>query len=161
MICDPPKIIVLIYKFEIFYDHRLWQDLQFNYRKVFFSFFNMKNGFYERALSIYDFCVFKVELHQKQCLQHLEFTYSNEAPYRSTVFMWFTEFRKDRNYLLHEEHTGRPLSAVVLEYLSAVQKILINDNLCNYQMRQKGIYIGFTAIYRIIYEKLHMKKSCL
>lgn len=107
------------------------------------------------------FYVFKVELNQKQCLQHLEFTYSNETPYRYTVFMWFTDFRKVRNYLLHEKHTGRPLSAVVSKYLSAVQKILINDNRCNYQIRQKGNYIGFTALHRSIYEKLHMKKSCL
>ena len=46
-----------------------------------------------------------------------------------------------------EEHTGRPLSAAVLENVSAIQKMLIGDNLFTYRMIQKEFNVRFTPIH--------------
>lgn len=46
----------------------------------------------------------------------------------STVFRWFTEFRRGRKSVLDEEHARRPFSAVALENMSAKQNMSINDN---------------------------------
>ncbi|GFU42259.1 oxysterol-binding protein-related protein 11 [Trichonephila clavipes] len=57
-----------------------------------------------------------------------------------------------------DEHTGRPWLAVILDNGSAIQKLLMDDNRCTYQMIQKKLNIGSAAIHKIIHEELYMKK---
>lgn len=47
----------------------------------------------------------------------------------------------------------------VIEYMSDVRKMLIDDNLCVYQRIQKELSIGSKAIRKIIDEELYMKNS--
>ncbi|GFW19640.1 histone-lysine N-methyltransferase SETMAR [Trichonephila clavipes] len=62
------------------------------------------------------------------------------------------------NSLQNEEHTERPRSAVIPDNVSAIRKMFMDDNHCTYQMIQKELNFGSTAIYKIIHEELHMKK---
>lgn len=61
-------------------------------------------------------------------------TDKNEAIYHDTVFRWYTDFRKGKKSLLDEEHTERPLLAVILENLLTLWNILIDDNSYIYKM---------------------------
>ncbi|PRD31730.1 UNVERIFIED_CONTAM: hypothetical protein NCL1_22723 [Trichonephila clavipes] len=62
------------------------------------------------------------------------------------------------NFLQDEEYTGRPRLAVIPKNVFAIRKILMDDNRCTYQMRQKEHNIGSAAIHKIIHEELRMKK---
>ena len=84
---------------------------------------------------------FKMRLDQEECLQHQQFVYENKAPSHATIFRWFTEFHRGRNSLLNEKHTGKPLSAAISENMWAIQKMLIDDNRCIYQMMLKELNI--------------------
>lgn len=108
-----------------------------------------------RAMIFYDF---KAGLNQEECVQRLQLAFGDESPARATVFRWFKEFSRGRNFLQDEEHTGRPPSAVIPDNVSAIRKMLMDDNRCTYQMIQKELNIGSAAIHKIIHEELHMKK---
>ncbi|XP_035226618.1 protein GVQW3-like [Stegodyphus dumicola] len=102
---------------------------------------------------------FKVGSNQEECVQRLHLVFGYEDLSRAIVFRWFIEFHRGRNSLQDEEHTGRPLSAVILDNVSAIRKMLIDDNRCTYQMIQKELNTGSAAIYKFIHEELHMKKT--
>ncbi|GFU12040.1 hypothetical protein TNCV_2095141 [Trichonephila clavipes] len=61
----------------------------------------------------------------------------------------------DCNSLQDEEPTGKTRLAVILDNMSTIQKMLIDDNLCIYQMIQKELDTGSAATDKIIhtYEK--------
>ena len=67
--------------------------------------------------------------------------HGDEALAHAVVIRWFTEFLWDRS-LLDEEHTGKPLSAVIPENVLAIWKMLINDNQCTNQMLHKEFNNG-------------------
>ncbi|XP_015914213.3 putative uncharacterized protein DDB_G0286901 [Parasteatoda tepidariorum] len=54
---------------------------------------------------------FKAGLNQEECVQQLQLAFGDESPARATVFRWFKEFSRGRNFPQDEEHTGRPPSA--------------------------------------------------
>ncbi|XP_015924023.3 histone-lysine N-methyltransferase SETMAR-like [Parasteatoda tepidariorum] len=107
-----------------------------------------------RAMIFYDF---KAGLNQ-ECVQRLQLAFGDESPARATVFRWIKEFSSGRNFLQSEEQTGRPRSAVIPDNVSAIRKILKDDNHCTDQIMQKEFNIGSTAIHKIIHDELHMKK---
>ena len=90
-----------------------------------------KNGVLIRASLSEDF---KERLDQKECIQCLKLPYDDEAPSYTTVFRWFTEFCRGQNSLLNEKYTERTFLAVLPEIVLIIQKILIDDNRCIYQM---------------------------
>ena len=64
---------------------------------------------------------FKQGLDQEECLQCLKLAYGDEAPSCAIVFRWFAEFHhRGQSSFLDEEHTGRPLSAVISENVSTI-----------------------------------------
>ncbi|GFU41423.1 uncharacterized protein TNCV_2171771 [Trichonephila clavipes] len=82
----------------------------------------------------------------------------DESPCHATFFRWLKEFCIGHNSLQDEEHTGRPRPAVFPEKVSAIPKMLMDDNRCTYQMIQKELNFGSAAIYTFIHNELHMKK---
>ena len=58
---------------------------------------------------------------------------------------------------LQNKRTHRKVT-VILDNVSAILKMLKNDNLCTYQMIWKELNIGSVAIRKIILEELHIKK---
>ncbi|GFT18417.1 histone-lysine N-methyltransferase SETMAR [Trichonephila clavipes] len=108
-----------------------------------------------RAVSFYDF---KAGLKQEEGFQQLKLAFCDESPCRVTVFRGFNKFCSGRYSLQNEEHTGRPRSVVIPDNVSTIRKILMDDNCCTYQMLQKELNIGSSAMYKIIREELHMIK---
>ncbi|XP_015920439.1 histone-lysine N-methyltransferase SETMAR-like [Parasteatoda tepidariorum] len=104
------------------------------------------------------FYYFKVGLNQEECIQRLQLAFDDESPARVAVFRWPKEFSRGRNFLQNEEHTGRPPSAVIPDNVSAIRKMLKDDNRCTYQIIQKKLNIGSAAIHKNIHEELHKKK---
>ncbi|PRD19614.1 UNVERIFIED_CONTAM: hypothetical protein NCL1_56859 [Trichonephila clavipes] len=49
---------------------------------------------------------FKAGLNQKECVQRLQLELDDGFPCHATVFRWFEEFFRGRNYLQDEEHTA-------------------------------------------------------
>ncbi|XP_035208970.1 uncharacterized protein LOC118183507 [Stegodyphus dumicola] len=92
----------------------------------------------------------------QEYVQCLQLAFGNEDPSRATALRSFTEFDRGRNFLQDEEHTGRSLSEVVSDNVSAIKKISINDNRCIYQMTQKELNIASSAIHKNIHEELHL-----
>ncbi|GFU29764.1 uncharacterized protein TNCV_4745881 [Trichonephila clavipes] len=76
----------------------------------------------------------QAELNQDVCVQRLQLAFGDESPCRATVFRWFKEFSRGRNSFQDEEHTGMPRSAIILDNVSAIRKILMEDNRYSYQM---------------------------
>ncbi|PRD33225.1 UNVERIFIED_CONTAM: hypothetical protein NCL1_18093 [Trichonephila clavipes] len=109
-----------------------------------------------RILPCYDF---KAELNQEKCVQRLQLAFVDESPCHATVFRWFKAFCSGHNSLQDEEHTGRPRPAVIPDNVSAIRKMLMDDNRCTYQMIQKELNFGSAAICKIIHEELHKKSS--
>ena len=110
---------------------------------------------HSRSIIFYDF---KAKLNQEECVQWLQLTFGDESPSRATVFRWFKEFSRDPNFLQNEEHTARPPLAVVLDNVSAIRKMLMDDNCWTYKFIQKGFDIGSAAMHKINHEELHIKK---
>lgn len=67
-----------------------------------------------------------------------------------------TEFKRAWNSLMDEEHTEKHFLAVILEYVSALGKMLIYNNHYTYHIIQKELYNAAVAIRKIIHEELHM-----
>ncbi|GFW92022.1 histone-lysine N-methyltransferase SETMAR [Trichonephila clavipes] len=74
----------------------------------------------------------KVGLNQDKCVQWLQLAFGDGSPCRATVFRWFKEFCRGRHSLQSEEHTGRPRSAVILDNVSTIWKMLMEENRCTY-----------------------------
>ena len=72
---------------------------------------------------------FKAGLYQEECARlHLAFGSS-----RATKFRCSKGFCRSLNSFLDKEHTGKPLSAVILDNVFAIQKMLMDDNRCTYK----------------------------
>ncbi|GFV56976.1 histone-lysine N-methyltransferase SETMAR [Trichonephila clavipes] len=80
--------------------------------------------------------------------------FGDEYPCGATVFRIV-----HHNSLQDEEQTEMPWQAVIPDNVSAIRKMLMEDNRCTYQMIQKELDFGSTAIYKIIHELLHMNKK--
>ncbi|PRD24523.1 UNVERIFIED_CONTAM: hypothetical protein NCL1_43501 [Trichonephila clavipes] len=76
-----------------------------------------------RAMIFYDF---KAGLSQQECVQLLS--------------------------LQDEQHAGKPRSAVIPDNMSAIRKLLMDNNSCTYQMIQKETDIGSAAPHKIDHE---------
>ncbi|GFU88133.1 histone-lysine N-methyltransferase SETMAR [Trichonephila clavipes] len=93
---------------------------------------------------------FKAGLNQEECFKRLQLAIGVESPYHASVSRWFKEFYSGCNSLQDEEHTGRPRSAVILDNVFTIRKMLIDDNRCSYQMIQEKLSIGSVVIHKII-----------
>ncbi|GFX72495.1 uncharacterized protein TNCV_4060921 [Trichonephila clavipes] len=100
-----------------------------------------------RILSCYDF---KAGLNQEECVQRLQLAFGDESPCHATVFRWFKEFCSGHNSLQNEEHTRWSRPAVIPDNVSAIRKMLMDDDRCTYRMIQKELNFGSAAIYKIM-----------
>lgn len=95
-----------------------------------------------RAMIFYDF---KKGLKQEECLASLVNTFGERAPSRATVFNWFAEFKRGRQSLKDDAHTGRPATAVTAENIAAVERIVREDRRVTYTEIESRLGIGSAA----------------
>lgn len=108
-----------------------------------------------RAMIFYDF---KSGLSENECFQRLQKAFEEESPSRATVFRWFSEFKRGRQYLNDENREGRPKSAVTSKNIEAVKRMVEEDPRSSYTMIQESIGIGSAAVEKILHAELKMKK---
>lgn len=70
---------------------------------------------------------FRRGLSQEECLSELKSLYSSEAPSKTTIYRWYSEFRRGRNSVGDVPSSGRPKSAVTPENALAVKHLIEED----------------------------------
>lgn len=110
-----------------------------------------------RAMIFYDF---KKGLTQEQCHVSLVSAFSGQAPSRATVFNWFAEFKRGRQKLKDEAHTGRIPHASTMENTAAVQAMVNADRRVTYLEIERSIGISATTISTILHKHLGLSKRC-
>lgn len=110
-----------------------------------------------RAMIYYDF---RRGLTQKQCMDQLLSTFGEEAPSKTTVYHWFSEFNRGRRMLADDFKEGRPKSAVVPQNIDAVRELIMQDRHVTYREIEAFLGISMTSIYKILHEHLAVKKIC-
>jgi len=108
-----------------------------------------------RALIYYDF---KCGLDKKQCMERLTLAFGEEKPSRATIYRWFAEFKRGRNFLSDELREAKPKIAVTAENVARVQTMINEDPHCTYSTIQMTLGIGSAAVSKILHEELRMKK---
>ncbi|CAK9815952.1 Histone-lysine N-methyltransferase SETMAR [Anthophora plagiata] len=110
-----------------------------------------------RAMIYYDF---RRGLSQQQCIDQLISTFGDEAPSKTTVYHWFSEFNRGRHSLTDEFKEGRPKSVVVPQNIDAVRELVMQDRHLTYREIEASLGITMTSIHKILHEHLAMKKIC-
>ena len=77
----------------------------------------------------------------QECFPCQQLAFRARASSCAIVFKWITEFCRDQSSFLDEEHIRKLLLTIVAETVSAIWKILINDNCCTYQIIQKNLQL--------------------
>lgn len=108
-----------------------------------------------RTMIFYDF---RCGLTQQQSIERLFSAFGDEAPSKTTVYRWFTEFQLGRSSLGHGSGAGRPKTAVTPENIEAVQKLIEEDRHITYQEIQTCLGIGGSQVRKILNEELWVRK---
>ncbi|GBP64408.1 hypothetical protein EVAR_43185_1 [Eumeta japonica] len=72
-------------------------------------------------------------LTHKQCIDQLISTCGDEAPPKTTVYHWFSEFNRGRSMLTDEFEEGRAKSVVVPQNIDAVRELIMQDRHVTYR----------------------------
>lgn len=108
-----------------------------------------------RAMIFYDF---KRGLTAKQSFEQLVSTFGEVSPSRSSVFGWFAEFKRGRDSLSDADRSGRPVSAVTVENVAAVQEMVAADSRVTYQQIEQALGITSASVHSILHEHLGLRK---
>jgi len=110
-----------------------------------------------RAMIYYDF---RRGLSQHQCVDQLKSTFGDEAPSKTTVYDWYSQFKFGRRSLADEFKEGRPKTVVVPETIDAVRELIMEDRRVTYREIEASLGISMTSIHKILHEHLAVKKVC-
>lgn len=108
-----------------------------------------------RSMIHYDF---RCGLTQQQSIERLVSAFGDEAPSKSTVQRWFSEFNFGRSSLSHASGAGRPKTAVIQENIDAVQKLIEADRNVTYEEIHTSLGIGKSQIQKILHDELWVRK---
>lgn len=84
--------------------------------------------------------------------------YGESAPSFSTVKNWFAEFKRGRTSTQDEHRSGRPIEATTPENTRKIHKMIMEDRKVKIREIAEAINISKDSIWRIIHEKLQMRK---
>lgn len=102
-----------------------------------------------RSMIFYDF---KSGLTRQESFVRLKSAFGDNAPSKSTVCNWFSEFERGRFYLSDEFREGRPFSAVTPENIETVRSLIQSDRHVTYEEIAATLHIGMTAIHKILHD---------
>lgn len=108
-----------------------------------------------RAMIYYDF---KSGLTQQQCGDRLTTAFSSEAPSKTTIYRWYSEFQRGRVSLTDDVREGRPKSAVTDHNIDVVRKLIKEDRHVTYREIQETLGIGMSQIQIILQQELGVRK---
>lgn len=82
------------------------------------------------------------------------------APGRSTISVWYGEFKRGRTSTDDAERCGRPKDAVTPDNIEKINKIVLNDNKVKLQEIVDTVNISKERVSYILHEHLGMRKLC-
>ena len=104
---------------------------------------------------------FRRGLSRQEYIDELKSLYGAEAPSYSTMKSWFSDFKHDRRSLKNEIREGPPKTAVVPENINVVRELIMQERHVTYsEIELLGISSTRYTIYKIMYERLAVKKIC-
>lgn len=103
---------------------------------------------------------YKSGLTQQQSIERFRTAFGDDAPSRTTVFEWFSEFRRGRRSLDDEARSGRPVEATTEDNVAAVRTIVAEDARVTVAQLEVAIGISSGSIRTILHDKLHLRKVC-
>lgn len=101
---------------------------------------------------------FRKNLSQQECIDDLISVFGNEAPSRTSVYRWYSEFQRGRDRLTDNPREGRPKTAVTQENIEAVRKMITEDRHVTYREIQASLGISGTPINEILHKELGVRK---
>lgn len=110
-----------------------------------------------RCMIFYDF---RSGLSQQESCQRLQLAFGDEAPCRSSVYSWFSEFRRGRDHLHDDEREGRPSTAVTDFNIDAVRQLIETDKKITCQQIRTTLGIGMSQVQKILHLHLKVRKLC-
>ena len=84
--------------------------------------------------------------------------FGDEAPSRTSVYRWFTQFNRGRSSLNDVFREGGPKSVVVPKNIDAVHELKLQDRHATSRMILAALGIIGTNIHSILHEHLGVKK---
>ena len=110
-----------------------------------------------RAILFYNF---KRGLDQKSCKTEMDATLGTTAPSKSTISLWYNEFKRGRKSTEDEPRSGRPTSSVTQETIDAVRQIIEEDPHATYQHLQQMVGVASGTVKTILHDHLKFRKVC-
>ena len=107
------------------------------------------------AMIYYDFRCGRT---QQQCVELMTSAFEDEAPSKTTIYRWFSEFQRERVSLSDAPREGRPKTAITQENINAVQKLIEEDRHVTYREIQTSLGIGMSQIQKILHDELWVRK---
>ena len=89
-------------------------------------------------------------------LRELNSIFGDEAPSRTSFYLWYGEFNRDRSSLQYE---GCPKSVVVPKTIDAVRHLILQDRHVTYREIETTLGINGTSIHSILHKRLSIKKN--
>ena len=82
----------------------------------------------------------------------------DEAPSRTSVYQWYSDFNRGRSSLQNEFHKGRKKSVVFPETIDGVRSLILQVRYVAYCEIETTLGLGGTSIHSILHEHLTVKK---
>ena len=108
-----------------------------------------------RAMILYDY---QSGLHQDESVARLVAAFGDQAPSRSTVFRWFSEFKHGRTSLEDEERSGRPSCATTEEQIAVVRALVEDDARVTVAQLVQETNLSSGSVSTILHDKLGLRK---
>ena len=93
--------------------------------------------------------------------QWLDKRYGDSAPGKSTIIVWYAEFKRGHTNTDDAERSGRPKSAVVPENITKAHKIVLGDRKLKLREITDTLQISEGSVFTILHESLGMRKLFL
>ena len=100
-----------------------------------------------------------MEKNTAEAKQQLDKHYGDSAPGKSTIIDWYAGFKRGRTNTDDAERSGRPKSAVVLEKITKVHKIVLEDRKLKLREISHTLKILKRIVITVLDESLGMRKQ--
>ena len=96
----------------------------------------------------------------KDIHQNIVNVYRDLAPSKTTVVKWAAEFKRGRESIEDDPHTGRPVEVTTPENCAAVERLVMADRRLKVDQIAETLGISHGSIETILHEKLGLSKVC-
>lgn len=111
----------------------------------------------ENLRAIIYYC-FKRKLTVGECFKEMSNSLGEDTISKSTIYFWFSEFRRKRKSLKDEPHHGRPLDVTTYVNVTLAKKLIKENPRITYTEIQNQLEISAYSVHKILRNNLKVKK---